>query len=90
MVGIRPEDIAIVNPAEADVLALVDVVEPLGREILLHVVPSNRQGEPGTELRVLTGAGGAVEAGATLGLRLRRDRIHLFDPTTEERLANSC
>ena len=90
VVGIRPEDIAIVNPAEADVLALVDVVEPLGREILLHVVPSNRQGEPGTELRVLTGAGGAVEAGATLGLRLRRDRIHLFDPTTEERLANSC
>ncbi len=80
----------IVNPTEADAMARVDLVEPLGREVLLHLVVSGAQDETPMELRVLAGAGSAVEPGAAVGLRLRRDRIHLFDAATEERLADSA
>lgn len=87
VVGIRPEDAQIVRPADADLQATVDVVEPLGRETLLHLVLREERGTPATELRVLTGAGTAgVEPGSKVGLRFRRERIHLFDPATEMRL----
>jgi multiple sugar transport system ATP-binding protein len=87
VVGMRPEDAQIVRPADADLQATVDVVEPLGRETLLHLVLREQRGAPATELRVLTGAGTAgVEPGSKVGLRFRRERIHLFDPATEMRL----
>jgi multiple sugar transport system ATP-binding protein len=86
VVGIRPEDIEVVEPADGDLLARADVVEPLGRESLLHLVTGERAGDPQAELRVLAAAPTPVRPGARIGLRLRRERIHLFDPSTEERL----
>jgi multiple sugar transport system ATP-binding protein len=87
-IGIRPEDVEIVGRAEADLLAQADVVEPLGRELLLHVVVTGMRGDATDPLRVLAGAGTDVVPGSALGLRLRRDRLHFFDAATEERLAD--
>jgi ABC-type sugar transport system ATPase subunit len=85
-VGIRPEDISIVGHSEADLVARADVIEPLGREVLLHFVPDPGPDGALLEIRVMAGAAGAVEAGTMAGLKLRRDRIHLFDAASEERL----
>ena len=56
---------------------------PLGRETLLHVLPEGKTQEP---LRVLAPGKTGVAAGATVGLRLRRNRFHLFDADSGERL----
>jgi len=87
--GIRPEDTSLVEPAAGDLRGRVDVVEPLGRETLLHVVIDGRERED-AEMRVLVSGGAAPRAGATVGLRFRRDRIHLFDAATEQRLEASA
>ena len=86
VVGIRPEDLEMTSARDADVQARVDVVEPLGRESLLHLVAIGEPGDPVVELQALTGPGTAIEPGSKVGLRLRRERIHLFDPATEERI----
>jgi multiple sugar transport system ATP-binding protein len=87
IVGIRPEDIEVRAAAAADLVARIDLVEPLGRELLLHVVAGADSG-PGVELRVLREAGAELQSGSMLGLAFRRNRIHLFDAATEKRLAD--
>jgi ABC-type sugar transport system ATPase subunit len=83
----RPEDLDIAGAGAADFQVHVDVVEPLGKESLLHVLAPQREGSAPVELRVLAPGGAAPRSGATLGVRLRRDRLHLFDPATERRLS---
>lgn len=83
VLGVRPHDVAFVEVAGADAAARVDVIEPLGKELLVHV----RIGEgEGTELRAAVSPETPVREGSTVGLRLRRDRLHLFDADSEERL----
>ena len=84
--GIRPEDIEITPESQADLVAQVELVEPLGRELLVHVTVCDRVQSPGARLRVLTAPEVPVHAGASVGLRLKRQRIHFFDPQTEKRL----
>lgn len=125
LLGIRPHDVEPVEPAEADVRARVDVVEPLGSEVLLHLrvegmeeairaaaelaataeSASRDGGGEGSEAGRAAGPEGpgegaeaaaefrAVvppETGAAvddrLGLRFRRDRLHLFDRPSGRRL----
>jgi len=82
VVGIRPEDVSV--SADADVPARVDVVEPLGRETLLHVVLEPPGAEP---LRVLAPGQIDLGPGSRVGVRFARERLHFFDPTTEQHLA---
>jgi ABC-type sugar transport system ATPase subunit len=82
-VGIRPEDIVMTSVSEADLQARVDVVEPLGRETLLHVVPDGNAPEP---LRVLAPGAVPTQTGATVGLHFHRDRFHYFDARSGVRL----
>jgi multiple sugar transport system ATP-binding protein len=82
--GFRPEDVELVEESRSDLRARADVVELLGRETLLHVVPLEEDGAD--VLRVLAAPGAAVEPGAELGLRLRRDRLHLFDAESGDRI----
>ena len=72
--GVRPQDLTPCAPGEADVSGRVDLVEALGSALLVHV---RAEGE--AELRVLIPADEAVAEGDTIALRLRRDRLHLFD-----------
>jgi len=78
VMGIRPEDITIVP--EGDVRAEVYVIEPLGREDLVtfHL--------DGDEVRVLTPAPFEGKVGEVMGLRLNKEKIHLFNPQTEKSL----
>ncbi|UCE03708.1 MAG: ABC transporter ATP-binding protein [Candidatus Latescibacterota bacterium] len=85
-VGIRPEDIAIGKAPDVDLVGRVEMVEPLGREVLVHVVAGGAEGARATELRLLTLPETSVQVGSDVGLSLERERLHFFDPVSEKRL----
>ena len=78
IMGIRPEDITVVG--EGDIRGEVYVIEPLGREDL---VTFRLDGE---HIRVLTPAPFRGKIGEVMGLNLNKEKIHLFNPETEESL----
>jgi ABC-type sugar transport system ATPase subunit len=85
-VGIRPEDLQVVETAACDLPMRLERAEPLGREWLLHgrvLLPS---GAIANGLQVLTTEERRWDPAEPIGLRLRRDRIHLFDPQTGGRI----
>ncbi len=88
VVGIRPEDIEFTSTSEADVVAQVELIEPLGREVLIHVNAPGAQASASTPMRVLSAAETSVTTGSRVGLRIQRPRMHFFDPDTEKRLAD--
>lgn len=75
VLGVRPQDIEIVAAAEADVQAVVDVVELLGSELLLHM---RLAGTDDLVVRAIVSEAVSVSEDETVGLRFRRDRLHLF------------
>jgi ABC-type sugar transport system ATPase subunit len=79
VVGFRPHDVELVAPGAGDLDGTVDLVESLGRELLVQVAI-----EAGV-VRVLAPAEAPVRDRDVVGLRLRRDRLHLFDAATERR-----
>ena len=83
IVGIRPHDVTLALPHEADATGRVDVVEALGSANVIHV---EVDGLPGPRLRVLLAGDLPVALASRVGLRLRRDRLHVFDAATGERL----
>lgn len=93
--GVRPNDVELVPPGEGDATAVVEVVEPLGSQVLVHL------GRPGggpdgdeeadeaageDEIRALVSPERAPGVEEEVGFRFRRDRLHLFDPGTGRRL----
>jgi multiple sugar transport system ATP-binding protein len=85
-VGVRPED---VQPAAASrarhtvsIPARVTVVEPLGNEALVHA----RTADFEMTARVAPDAAPAV--GTTLDFAVDLDKLHWFDPTTGDRIAD--
>jgi len=83
-IGIRPHDIQLTAPDGADATGAVEIVEPLGPHATLHV----RLAQPSGELvRVQVAAPAARPVGSAVGLRLPRERVHLFDRATGRRLA---
>jgi ABC-type sugar transport system ATPase subunit len=76
VVGVRPHDLEVSSPEEGDLRGRIEIVEPLGSAVLIHV----RIDRLGTELtRVIVGADKAMKADEEIGLRVHADRIHLFD-----------
>ena len=84
-VGIRPEHLELVEDAAADLLLVIDLVEPLGADTLVHghVGASDTCGQTLT-LR-LNGIS-SVRAGETLPLRATPEHIHLFDADSGVRI----
>jgi len=84
--GIRPQDLEVCAIERADAVARVDVIEPLGSEILAHL----ELGEPGQadarEFCVVTSPETDLREGRAIGLHLRRDRLHLFERESGARL----
>jgi inositol-phosphate transport system ATP-binding protein len=77
--GIRPEDITLVENAESDSLSgEVFVVEPLGREDMLDVHVGD------SSLLLLVDNKRRIRIGDTVHLRLNPDRMQFFDPQTEK------
>jgi multiple sugar transport system ATP-binding protein len=81
LVGIRPQDLELCAPGEGDGDGLVAVVEPLGPVSLVHL---EVEGLP-EMVRVLVSADAPIRTavGDRAGLRIRPERVHLFEDTRE-------
>ncbi len=86
IVGVRPEDLLLVSPGESGLSAHVDLVEPLGRESLVHLVLDPVREEGPVSALALAPGGVPVEAGARVGLRVRPGKAHYFDARSEARI----
>jgi len=86
IVGIRPQDVVLLDPADADAdaTAEVEVVEPLGREQHVHLLVG-ADADAHRAIAVVD-QDVPVAVGDRVGLRLRRDRLFLFDPRTGGRI----
>jgi len=72
--GVRPRGFELVAPDADDALhALVDLVEPMGAEMLLHLL------EHGTDLRCVVPHTTRVAIGETVGVVCKRGQLHVFD-----------
>jgi multiple sugar transport system ATP-binding protein len=84
LVGFRPEDLQLdgqPGSGAVQIPAKVDVVEYLGHDQLLHAQTGDH------EIVALVPAEKRVESGDSVQLAVSADKLHLFDPETEERLA---
>lgn len=85
--GIRPEDVEVVQEADAGALnACIDVSELMGSEIHMHVNIKNEEyncnsSTANAVIRVKASA--AYENIDTIKIRPLEDKIHLFDPKTQ-------
>ena len=84
VVGIRPQDVELAATGDADLSASVELVEPLGSEALVHLTLGD--GGDARELRAVVPEDRRPRSGDVVGLRLRRDRVHLFDGDSGARL----
>jgi multiple sugar transport system ATP-binding protein len=82
--GVRPHDVAIIGPGAGDADARVDVVEPRGSELLVHLLLG--ADGAGGELRVVAPPEREIAVDTAVGVRLDRDRLHWFDERTGRRL----
>jgi multiple sugar transport system ATP-binding protein len=83
LVGFRPEDLALDGAGgegAVQIPAQVDVVEYLGHEELIH-----SQAE-GHEVVALVPSEKKVQVGDQVRFTIPSDKLHLFDPESEERL----
>ena len=76
LLGLRPQDIAVGAPDSSGVCGQVEVVESLGSASLLHVAV---EGIAPQLIRVLVPDESSVPREARVALRVRPDRLHLFD-----------
>jgi multiple sugar transport system ATP-binding protein len=77
VLGVRPHDVAIVARGAGDLDAWVDVVEPLGSELVVYL----RLGaaRSGAELRAVAPPEPLIEAETVVGVRLDPARLHWFE-----------
>jgi multiple sugar transport system ATP-binding protein len=84
VLGVRPHDVAICPRGTGDLDASVDVVEPLGKELVVYL---RLAGDPlGAEIRAVAPPEPALEPDTAVGIRLDPARVHWFDPETGRRL----
>jgi multiple sugar transport system ATP-binding protein len=83
LVGVRPEhliDPPAARGAAEPIRAVVEVVEPLGDEVIVHA----RAGDHLLVYRLAPER--TPRVGDELAIAVELERLHLFDPETEERL----
>jgi len=83
LVGFRPEDLQLNIDGGSGIVripAKVDVVEYLGHEELLHTQAN------GHEIVALVPSEKKVRVGDSIEFAVQADKLHLFDPETEERV----
>ncbi len=73
--GVRPRSFELVAPETRDALhAVVDLIEPMGAEMLLHLV------EAGADLRCVVPHTATAAVGERVGVRCKPGQLHVFDP----------
>jgi ABC-type sugar transport system ATPase subunit len=81
LIGVRPHDITIADPASGTLQGVVEVVEPLGAHTLVHVAVEGHD----ELVRVVVPASQDVSAGAPVGLSWPPHRTHVFDESSGRR-----
>ncbi|TMB74267.1 MAG: ATP-binding cassette domain-containing protein, partial [Chloroflexi bacterium] len=81
ILGVRPENVSLAASGMTGIRARVDLVEPLGQELLIYASAG------GQELTARVAPGVRAEVGAELLLGFDPDGLHFFDPDTRERIA---
>jgi multiple sugar transport system ATP-binding protein len=83
--GFRPEDLEIANGSDGAVRfpAKVDVVEYLGNQELLHADAE------GNDIVALVSSDQKVKVGDNVEFTIATEKLHLFDPETEESLVST-
>jgi multiple sugar transport system ATP-binding protein len=72
--GIRPRSFEFANGAGADALhASVDLIEPLGAEMLIHLV------EQGVDMRCVVPSAMNISVGDRVSVRCKSGQLHVFD-----------
>jgi multiple sugar transport system ATP-binding protein len=82
--GVRPHDLTIVPQGAGDLDAWVDVVEPLGSELLVYLKLGT--GGDGTPLQVVAPPEPAIEEERLVGVVFDRARLHWFERETGKRV----
>jgi ABC-type sugar transport system ATPase subunit len=83
IVGIRPHDVGLAGDGGGDLGGRVEVLEALGGSTLLHV-RADLAARP--LLRVLAPPDAGVRVDERVALRVRPDRLHVFDSRSGERM----
>jgi multiple sugar transport system ATP-binding protein len=84
MLGVRPQDLLVVDPQAADISARADVIEPRGNEVVVHLELGGGSGMQ--ELIAVVPSEIKVAVGDQLGLRLQYNRLHFFAADSGQRL----
>jgi len=80
ILGVRPEDVSLAPPGMTGIPARVDLVEPLGQELLIYASAG------GQELTARVAPGVRAEVGTDISLGFEPTGLHAFDPESGERL----
>jgi len=83
ILGIRPEDLKLVDDSEGIPQLTTTIAEHLGADTLLH----GHFGTDKTDMTVRLSGVQSVKSGERLSLKATPEKIHLFDPETKKRLA---
>ncbi len=81
--GIRPEDLIIADGTDGSTNLTATLIEHLGADTLVH----GHFGTDNTDMTIRLGGTQNIASGDLLPIRVSPDKIHLFDPETEKRLA---
>ncbi|WP_273369240.1 ABC transporter ATP-binding protein [Corynebacterium massiliense] len=84
IIGIRPENIELVGESEGDARGRVILVENYGSDKYVHIEIEGLEDAGHFMARTLNT--NPVREGDTVNLRFERERIHLFDGETKERI----
>jgi len=79
LVGVRPHDISLASPGDADAVGRVEVIEPLGATTVIHVRIDRASSRA---VRIVVPADRALAVDDEVAIRIRRDRVYLFDERT--------
>ncbi|HWF83922.1 MAG TPA: ATP-binding cassette domain-containing protein [Vicinamibacterales bacterium] len=74
LLGIRARDILLVKPGHGDAEAQINLIEPLGHEAIVRA----RLTGGGPDMTIVANADDVPASGETVGLKFRRDRLHMF------------
>jgi len=83
ILGIRPEDLTLVDDSEGVPQLTTTLAEHLGADTLLH----GHFGTDKTDMTVRLAGVQDIKSGERLSLQVEPEKIHLFDPETKKRLA---
>lgn len=86
--GIRPQDVELASADRADMRAVVELVEALGNDALVHL---SLQGAGGAiDLRAIVPEDRRPRSGESVGVRVRSERLHFFEAASGNRVQGSA